>query len=221
MKKSFIPFLSLGFLLFGTSCTLKEDAQSDSLSIRKGTELTVTATIFNESGSKTILLPDLSINWTQGDDINLFYSDKTSGHFITQLESPAVTAEFSGYLWDDIETIGQVGLSRPYWGVYPYDKSNTCDGEGVILTIPSSQNSVEGSFANKLNPAVANSSSSSLHFYNVCAPFYFSVTQEGVNSLVFRGNNNEDIAGKVKVTMDAEGKPISSIIDGQKSIKIV
>ena len=96
MKKSFIPFLSLGFLLFGTSCTLKEDAQSDSLSIRKGTELTVTATIFNESGSKTILLPDLSINWTQGDDINLFYSDKTSGHFITQNETIRESCRYSG-----------------------------------------------------------------------------------------------------------------------------
>ena len=82
------------------------------------------------------------------------------------------------------------------------------------MTLPEIQESVAGSFADKLNPSVATSSGLDLSFYNVGAPFYFSVTQEGVTSVSFRGNNEEDIAGKIHVTMDADGHPAVSNLRG-------
>lgn len=183
--------------------------------------LTVKATMADKSDSKTVF-EDGNVLWTSGDAINLFFSNQSSGQFTTNIDSPAAIAEFTGTL--SVATgsavIGTTG--KAFWAVYPYNQNNTCDGSSVTLTVPSVQASLAGSFADKLNPSVATSPGLDLAFYNVCAPFYFSVTQSGVTSATFRGNNDEDVAGKVRVTMDPNGFPVSEVVSGQgaKSITI-
>lgn len=183
--------------------------------------LTVKATMADKSDSKTVL-EDGNVLWTSGDAINLFFSNQSSGQFTTNIDTPSATAEFTGTL--SVATgsaeIGTTG--KAFWAVYPFNQNNTCDGSSVTLTVPSVQSSLAGSFADKLNPSVATSPGLDLAFYNVCAPFYFSVTQSGVTSATFRGNNNEDVAGQVRVTMDSNGFPVAEVISGQgkKSITI-
>lgn len=183
--------------------------------------LTVKATIGETEEAKTAVQPDgASIYWTPGDAINLFYGTVSSGQFTTAIEAPALTTDFNGTLSVATGTSTENGVTtQSFWGVYPYNASNSCTGDGVILTIPSSQSGIAGSFADKLNPSVATSPGLSLAFYNVGSWFIFSVTEPDIVSATLTGHNNENLAGRVKVTMDAEThRPVAEVLDGQKSI---
>ena len=218
MNRRITLILSMSLAVLWTACSVEEDYIGEE---PQGVELTVTASLPGESDTKTIL-QDSEVYWTPGDAINLFFGNQSSGQFTSNLVNPSATAEFSGTLTVATGSTELGSTGKSFWGVYPYDENNTCDGNSVTLTIPSIQASLAGSFADKLNPAVATSPGVDLAFYNVCAPFYFSVTQTGVTSVTFRGNNNEDVAGRVQVTMDSNGKPVADVVENQgvKSITI-
>ncbi len=220
MKKVLLVLMPV-CLSASLACTALEDMNSPKTD--QPEVLTVTATIAESTTTKTILQPDKSIYWTAGDAINLFYGSSSSGQFVTNIETPAEIASFTGTLTvaTGAAEIG-LGSAQSFWGVYPYNAANTCDGSSVTLTVPSEQGALAGSFADKLNPSVATAPGLGLSFYNLCAPFYFSVTEEGVTSAKFTGNGNEVIAGKVRVTMDSNGKPVAEVVEGEgaKSITI-
>jgi len=216
-------FVAAIALLCAGACTRLEEAplQEESRAQAKEISLTVRATLADAPKTRTVLNADRTIYWTKGDAINLFYSNLSSGKFTSHIgDEPVQTAEFSGTL-TVVTGATEAEMSHKYiWGVYPYGENNTCDGTGVTMDIPSRQTAVAGSFADKVNPSVARSTGLDLAFYNVGAPFYFSVTQEGVTSVTFRGNAGEDIAGKMRVTLDEEGYPAASVVSGKKSITL-
>lgn len=184
-------------------------------------QLTVKASIGETDGTKTAIQSDgTSIYWTQGDAINLFYGELSAGQFTSSITTPAQSTDFSGTLSVATGTTEAGMTARRFWGVYPYNAANSCDGSGVTLTIPSAQKGVPGTFADKLNPTVATSPGLDLTFYNVGSWFIFSVTQENVVSATLRGNTNEDIAGTVRVTMDSNSHPVTTVQSGAKSITI-
>lgn len=184
-------------------------------------QLTVKASIGETDGTKTAIQPNgTSIFWTPGDAINLFYGELSAGQFTTSITEPAQSADFNGTLSVATGTTESGMSARHFWGVYPYNVANSCDGDGVILTIPSAQQGVPNTFADKLNPTVATSPGLDLGFYNVGSWFIFSVTQEDVVSATLSGNNNEDIAGTIRVTMDSNSRPVASVQSGAKSITI-
>ena len=222
MKKeiSILAFLASLFIVSAISCSrMEESPKMDSPS--GSMELTVTASLGDIVETRTVRNADGSIWWTPGDAINLFYGTMDGGKFTTGITEAQETATFNG-------TIGaatgssEAGMSaQTFWGVYPYDESNTCDGESVTLTIPGTQKGVPGTFANNLNPTVANSPGLGLTFYNVGSWFIFTVSQAGITSATFKGNNDENIAGKVRVTMDSNDKPVvAEVLGGVKSITI-
>ena len=183
--------------------------------------LTVKATIGDANDTKTAVQSDgTSIFWTPGDAINLFYGTASSGQFTTAIEEPALTTDFNGTLSVATGTSTESGVTtQNFWGVYPYNAGNTCTGDGVILTIPTNQSGIAGSFADKLNPSVATSPGLSLAFYNVGSWFIFSVTEEDVVSATLTGHNSENLAGRIKVTIDGETqRPISEVLEGVNSI---
>ena len=183
--------------------------------------LTVVARTGDSSDTKTLVQSDgTSIYWTAGDAINLFYGSGSAGQFTTSITEPSEVAEFTGTISVATGSTETGHEAKSFWAVYPYNAANTCDGTGVTLTIPGSQETVPGSFANKLNPTVATSPGLDLTFYNVGSWFIFSVTQEGVTSAEFRGNNNEDVAGTVRVSMDGSSRPAATVQNGVKSITI-
>ncbi|MBO5634519.1 MAG: Ig-like domain-containing protein [Bacteroidales bacterium] len=179
----------------------------------QGSKLTFKATNGDNPETKTVRQDDGSIWWSKNDAINVFCGN-AKGQFTTDISAPAATASFTGTLE------GDAGDASVYWGVYPYNESNSFDGTGVTLTIPPEQKGVPGTFADKLNPSVARSETESLSFYNVGSWFVFTVAGEGITSATFKGNNDETIAGKVKVTMDSEGKPVAEVLEGVKAITI-
>ena len=212
---------ALAFVFAGACQRLEETlVQNEPIAEKEGVELSVNATSGDALETKTALQSDGAIWWSPGDAINLFFGDADAGKFTTTITEPSPSAVFNGTI--SVATgFSEGGLAtNTFWGVYPYNEDNTCDGTGVTLTIPNMQKGVPGTFANNLNPSVANAQGLDLAFYNVGRWFIFTVSQEGITSLTFRGNNGEDIAGKVYVTMDSNKKPQAEVLDGYKSITI-
>ena len=219
MKKSIVCLITLG-IAFSWACSRIEQETPLSEGFQEGTELTVRATLADGDETRTVLRSDKSIFWTPGDAINLFYGDLNSGKFTTDITEPKQVTNFTGTLTAATGS-SEAGLgARKFWGVYPYNEENTCDGSSVTITLPSLQNAVAETFADNFNPSVAMADGLDLAFYNVCAPFYFSVTQERVTAITFTGNKNEVLAGKIRVTMDTNGYPVASVISGEKSLTI-
>ena len=207
--------------LISVSCSQIENTEIREEPVGKSSiDLTITASLGDEIETKTALQSDKSIWWTKDDAVNLFYGTTGSGVFTTDITEPAATATFSGTLSFEEGSSEATTPGLTYWGVYPYNEENALDGTGVILTIPGEQAGVPGTFADKLNPAVATGTSTELSFLNVGSWFIFTVAQEGITSATFKGNKDEDIAGKVKVTMNSSGKPVAEVKDGLKSITI-
>ena len=202
------------------SCT-REAEESGVLDT--GIELAFTAEWVNENGtdSRTVLQDDgTNIWWMPGDEINLFFGDKASGRFMSDNSEPEAVVDFQGTLPVAIGSIETEMSDLAYWAVYPYNASNSCDGQSVTLSVSSSQIAEAGGFANKTFPAIAKSRSFGLAFYNVCGGVRFSLTQEGVKEVVFQGKNDEDIAGKVKVAF-VDGVPaVQEITESEKTITL-
>ncbi len=187
---------------------------------RSDESMTVKATIGETPLTKTAVQSNgVSIWWTPNDAINVFYGNNSAGVFTAStMTEPSSYAEFSGTLSVVTGSNESGSGARKFWGIYPYDATNTCDGNSVTLTIPSVQEAAAYSFANNLNPTVACSLGLDLLFYNVGSWFIFSVSQEGVTKATLRGNNYENLVGNLHVEMGADGKPSSTMLEGSKSI---
>ena len=206
-------------LILTAGCTNLEGPSPENEFI--GKPLTVKASFGGEQDTKTVVNPDRSISWTPGDAINLFYGSTAAGEFTTDITEPASTVEFHGILSVATGSTNSNMAAQSFWAVYPYQAGNTCDGNSVTMTIPKTQTAVAGTFADKLNPTVAKAPGLSLGFYNVASWLCFTVTQSGITSATLRGNADENIAGRIRVTMTG-GEPVATVVDGQgeKSITI-
>ena len=219
MKQSLVYLLALG-IAFSWACSRIEQENLLPEPVQEGVELTVHATLADGAATRTVLRPNKEVFWTKGDAINLFYGDRSSGKFTSTIEEPKQTTDFVGTLTAATGS-SEAGMSaRKFWGVYPYNEANTCDGSSVTISLSNLQDAVPETFADKFNPSVAMSPGLDLAFYNVCAPFYFSVTNDKVTSITFKGNKNESIAGKVRVTMASDGTPMATVIEGTSSITV-
>ena len=230
MKRTIIYLAALA-LVFAGSCQRVEEAfvqrGPDS-----GEKMAVEATIAeatpsaavpgDEPGTKTAIQENgTDIYWTPGDAINLFFGSSPSSKFSTNITSPSRVAGFYG----DIGAVtgsSEAGMgAQTFWGIYPYDPENTCDGNNVTLKILGTQVASPGTFGIGMNPSIANAPGLGLAFYNVGSWLRFSVSQEGITSATFSGNNGEILAGKVTVKMDSDNKPaIENIEGGLKSITV-
>ena len=189
------------------ACT-REVEKSDSINQRSEIKLTATWASEDNSLSRTILQENgTSVWWTTGEEINAFFGTMASGKFTSTNTKPQATVSFTGTLTSligEVET--EEGISD-CWAIYPYNETNTCDGQSVSLTVSSEQTATSGTFADKFFPAVAKSNSFSLAFYNVCGGARFSVTQEGVKKIIFKSNDGSPMAGKVKVGFGDDNRP--------------
>ena len=201
------------------SCS-KEEKTVVNDSIGNLENLEVHAVIGDNAVTKTAVQSNgTDIYWTQGDAINLFYGNRTSAQFTTSINSPSASASFQGSITAVTGTNGNGNGAQSFWGVYPYNSLNTCDGTGVTLTIPSEQSGVAGTFASNLNPTVATSPNLDLAFYNVGSWFVFSVTRNDIVSVTFQGNASETLVGKVRVEMDGNSRPaVTQVTNGVTSI---
>ena len=200
------------------ACTREEGKDAAA----EGQVLTFTAVHADSKDTKTALQADgTSIWWTPNELINVFYGAKYEGKFASGNSEPQATATFSGMLTVVTGSI-ESGEADSYWAVYPYDSANTCDGEGVTLTVPSTQTGVSGTFADNFFPAVAKSTSLDLAFYNVCGGACISVSQAGITEIIIKSADGTPVAGKVNVGFGSDGKPVvKSVLQGQDHLRLM
>lgn len=203
----------IAVLAIAASCTLKETGPEfvkapNMFGHTEGEQATKTTITVDGEGVGTIL-------WKPADNINVFFGT-TSVRYYSTNEVDATTVVF--------ETSAMLGstesASDNKWGLYPYDDSASSDGSSITTTIPDDQQCVPETFGNNLFPMIAHTSTNELHFKNVCGGIKFSISRDDIQSITFRGNNNEDIAGQVQLSFDGEDNPVASVVAGEKTITL-
>ncbi len=207
-------------LLFLVSCT-REGNYSASEVASRGEELIFTA----ESGevqTKTAFQADeTSIWWSPRDQICIFYGDSEGSQFTATNDTETAKAVFTGTL-NAFTGEAEVGVAHSFWAIYPYSSAISCDGSSIVASLSNHQVAKAGSFAPNTNISIAKSSGMNLSFFNACSWFRFSVQQEGITSVTFRGNNGEIVAGEFSVSMGEDGRPtVPSIVEGKGKTEIV
>lgn len=156
-----------------------------------------------------------TIWWKPADNINVFFGSTSVQYYSTNAED-ATTVVF--------ETSAMIGSTESEknnrWGLYPYNSAAACDGSSVTTTIPAAQQCVPETFGNNLFPMLAHTSTNELHFKNVCGGIKFSLSKDDIQSISFRGNNDEGIVGQVQLILDGEDKPVASVVAGEKVITL-
>ena len=171
-----------------------------------------------ENETKTVLQRDGSVFWSPGDCITVFYGN-IPGKFTSTNTEPAASAEFTGSLGSftiDGET--------EFKAIYPHsdDIVMPSDDGKLSIYLPSEQTAVEGTFADDLFICVAKSKDVNLHFYNVCGGVKFSLARGDIKKVVFRGNNQETLAGRMAVEFDSNGIPqVTDMTGGKFSVTLV
>ncbi len=182
-------------------------------------EITVTA----GTETRSVLNTDYSISWSPGDAIGIFrQSDSAAIKFSTTIEQTAALATFSGV---HVDNEGDI-----YYSLYPYSESSSADysSKKVSFELPSNisyTSSLEGSFANGANPAVAKVTGDlqgqNLNFKNICGAFQIGVSGSGVvmSEMVFtaKSSSNGDallLAGGATIDMTNADSPVISVAAG-------
>ena len=182
--------------------------------------ITIKAVMAENNPTRTVIQEGTtSVLWEPADEVKVFY--KTTGsRFTSNNTEPAGQADFTGNL--TISGFFNEGFTAdtPLWAVYPYRADATSDGESVTTTLPAAQTARAGSFAKRTFITLAKSANTTMGFYNVCGGIRFSLTQEGIKEVVFQGQNDEVLAGRVKLTF-ADGVPVvQEVTEGQKVLTL-
>lgn len=217
MKRALL-LLGLGLTLL--ACSRMEIEQESKQIISE--EICFTA-YANDAETKTERQSDGSVFWNPGDAVSLFFNqgDHGGNRFVAQNTEVSAIAEFKGTITGFAGGGESTGGEFWFWGVYPYSEDNSCDGSSVTITLPARQTAKAGSFTNGLFPTMAKSKGLSLGFYNICGGFKFTVSRDDIKAVKFRGNADENLAGKAKVVWDSNGHPaVSEHLVGYKEITV-
>ena len=212
--KRVVLLLGLGLSLL--ACTRIEVDQEP--------ESVITFTAYsNEIETKTERQENTDVYWCPGDAVSLFFNqgDHGGNRFVAQNTEIAAIAEFKGTITGFAGGGESTGGQFWFWGVYPFSEDNSCDGSSVTLTLPAQQIAKAGSFANGIFPTMARSKGLELGFYNICGGFKFTVSRDDIKSVQFRGNANEDLAGKARIEWDSNGHPaVAEHLAGNKVVTV-
>lgn len=178
----------------------------------------IKAKVESEKETRTSLSVDESgagtIYWNPSDKIDVFFGTKKV-HYTSQNTSDATIATFKT---SESVSVSDVS-STIIWGLYPSNSTSNCDGSSVKTTLPAAQKGVPGTFDDDLFIAAAHSTTSTLQFKNVCGSIRFSLYRDDIVSVVFKGNDNEDIAGDISISF-VGGVPVASVVNGVKEITL-
>ena len=161
------------------------------------------------------------ILWTPGDQISLFYGSGVNGGscFTATNEEAVQRTQFTGNI-SVITGITEGTEDYQFWGVYPYNSQNKCDGSTVTTVVPHEQTGKAETFQNGSFVSVGKSSGLVMGFYNLCGAFYVKVSRNDITAITLRGKDNESIAGQVRVGMGTGVPVVSEIISGENEVTI-
>lgn len=215
-KLSTISTIAAAFAIM--SCSMIEE-QEIAPRQEKAVITSVSATLCDEDATRTIRNADYSIWWLPNDEINVFYGG-SSARFTSTNTVNAARTNFSGQLTAVIGGAENSNDVNYFYGLYPYDSEAYVTDGMVVTSLKSQQLGVVNTFADDTNITLARSENTGLGFYNLCGGIKFSLTHPGIKSITVTGNNDEIIAGKVKVQFEGNTPVVNSVIDGSKSITL-
>ena len=193
--------LAAGLVLFACQ---KERTNQDSALVSSEKQLTFTATI-DGAGTRTAL-DGSKITWNPAEAINIFYGASGGSCFVSTNTEPSQSVSFSGTLTAFTGTT-ESGEANSFWAIYPYQENNSSDGTRVTAYLPDHQVGVAENIPDATMLMVAKAPGLALAFKQVCAMLRVIVDTPDIERIEIHGNNNETIAGRILVKMDAQGNP--------------
>lgn len=194
-------------------------------------QVIITATHESQPQSKTVLNEDGTVYWLPDDAIGVFFGKYNVPFHSYSLES-AVRALFVGEIaivTGDNETGTAETSSQLYYSIFPYSMetryaeddfpywrelsemyiySASREGDVITTLLPSIQRGVPGTFDRVLNITLGRSMDyQKFTFYNVLGGIRFKLSESGINKVVFKGNEEESIAGVFSMTAGEDKIP--------------
>ena len=167
---------------------------------------------FNASFAEAI---EVNYFWGANEQIGIFCGTEFLGTFTSTNTESVATAVFKGTPEKAPHQDGD------YLAVYPYSENSTLDEKGVLVDVPSVQAAIQGTFAHKSFPAIAQSNNHDLAFYSVLGGVRFSVPREGITRVVFKSEDSIPLAGKIKANFSVTGKPlVAEILESVYEISV-
>ena len=205
---SVIAVLALALCLVGCTADVDGYGSRDQMSLQK---IQITATAADNAPETKTARIGQDFYWSPGDRISLFYGPgeyggseftSTNTEYATRTIFEGMINIFTG-LTEDSDAI-------KFWGIFPYDEGNSCvdGGASVITTIQANQETAHNSWGNTQSVCLGRSDGLAMSFYNLCGGIKFCISQEGINKITFAGNNDQTLAGQVKVSMDNDNHPV-------------
>ena len=186
----------------------------------EGIQMTFTAYQEGAQGTKTTVQDGgTRVYWEPADEIKVFFKG-TGGRFVSLNSSLADVADFTGTMSIAVGANEGASSSNLTWGLYPYRADATSDGSSVTTTLPAEQTGRAGSFAKNTHITLAKSGGYDLGFYNVTGGLRFSLTQDGIKSVTFEGQNNEAVAGTFKASFSGGVPVVQQVSDPQTKITL-
>ena len=201
MKKIYLYTLALAAAMT-VSCVKEETPE-----VAAGDSVVFEAAL-GDMDSKAVLTEGTSsskVMWEAGDQVSLWAG---SAKYQYKADKDGAVSTLS--------PMGGSSLADEYFALYPYDATATLASGVITTTLPSVQTAMIGSFSHHL--AVSYSTSLSLGFKNVCGLFRVDVTEPAITKIEFKGNANEDVAGKIAVAVGEN--PSWSAVSGSKTVTL-
>lgn len=174
---------------------------------------------FEEAEDTRIELNDvLQTVWTAGDMVSVFYRSDANQKWLFNGETGARIAELH-CVEEGVksQTNSRVVVVYPYNAEYIYS-NNTGD---IELSLPATQHYLRGSYGLGDNLMVSQSEFTQFSLKNVCGWLRIELTGKGqrVESISLKGNNGEQVAGKIYVdTATAESTYSSDVNNSSDTV---
>ena len=147
------------------------------------------------------------VAWEETDQVSVLVGE---GNYLYVAESEGYSTTLSTQETD-------VPAEGTYYAVYPYDENAALKGNVITTSLPATQIAVLNSFSSHLS--VSQAVDNSFSFRNVCGLVRVCVASDGVSKVTFAGNKNENVAGKIAVTVS--GSPTYEVVEGATTLELV
>ena len=185
------------YLLASVACTLAGCTVEPAEAPVAG-EAPVFKACYSEDGqTRTTLDQDQTgILWSSADEISVFDRAKANLEYVAGGAGKSTDFTLKGS--------ASVTEAQTWYALYPYDASATFNGTLIQTSLPAEFTLPgPGSFADGMNVAVASSTTLDLRFRNVLGWIPVAIKGAGdVTKLVFKGNDDENVAGTLLVNAD-------------------
>lgn len=192
-KISFIAALVVAMIAVSCVKDLREDNAENGMLPDIPTEEVVTFKAAFGAVSKAVLEAgeeESKVKWDEGDQVSVLVGENVYLY----------KAENSDYTTNLLPEEKGVPANGVYYAVYPYDAEAIITGDVITTSLPSSQKAVQDSFSAHLSVSKADEENC-FAFRNVCGLVRVKVAIDNVTKIEFKGNNDEDVAGCINVTV--------------------